>query len=154
MLTIKEISQKFNISKSTLYGWEKERPEIFAYLQRADDKYEELRNLTIMLEKYAKTITPAFEFKEIEFILGLGLRVGSVDAIENFHFLYSQAIVSHIKQRAAFVMPIYMKLEQLNLVERYIFISSCKEMTQKLPKMKKEEHKGLIVHYFRAFLLQ
>lgn len=154
MLTIKEISQKFNISKSTLYGWEKERPEIFAYLQRADDKYEELRNLTILLEKYAKTITPVFEFKEIEFILGLEFHMSSVDAIENFHFLYSQAIVNHIKHKAAFVMPIYTKLEQLNLVERYIFMSSCKEIAQKLPKMKKEEHKGLIMHYFRGFLVR
>lgn len=153
MLTIKEIAQKFNISKSTLYGWEKERPEIFAYLQRADDKYEELRNLTIVLEKYAKTITPIFEFKEIEFILGLGLHVSSVDNIENFHILYSQAIVNHIKQKAAFVMPIYTKLERLNLMERYIFVSSYKEMAQKLPKMKKEEHKGLIMHYFRAFIV-
>jgi len=153
MLTIKEISQKFNISKSTLYGWEKERPEIFAYLQRADDKYEEMRNLTILLEKYAKTITPAFEFKEIEFILGLGLRVLSVDNMENFHLLYSQASVNHIKQKAAFVMPIYTKLERLNLMERYIFASSYKEMAAKLPKMKKEEHKGLIMHYFRAFLV-
>lgn len=153
MLTIKEISQKFNISKSTLYGWEKERPEIFAYLQRADDKYEEFRELTILLDKYAKTITPVFEFKEIEFILGLGLYVSNVDNMENFHLLYSQAIVNHIKQKAAFVMPIYTKLERLNLIEKYIFVSSCKEMAAKLPKMKKEEHKGLIMHYFRAFIV-
>lgn len=153
MLTIKEISQKFNISKSTLYGWEKERPEIFAYLQRADDKYEEFRDLTILLEKYAKTITPVFEFKEVEFILELGLHRTNANTLENLHLIYSQAIVNHIKQRVAFVMPIYTKLEQLNLIERYIFVSSCKEMASKLPKMKKEEHKGLIMHYFRAFLV-
>lgn len=153
MLTIKEISEKFNISKSTLYGWEKDRVEIFAYLQRADDKYEELRNLTIILEKYAKTITPVFEFKEIEFVLGLGLHIANVNSIENFHLLYSQAITNHIARRAAFVMPIYTKLEKLNLVERYIFANNYKEISGKLTKMKKEEHRGLIMHYFRAFLV-
>ncbi|MDD2652231.1 MAG: helix-turn-helix domain-containing protein [Sulfurimonas sp.] len=153
MLSIKEISQKFNISKSTLYGWEKERPEIFAYLQRADYKYEELRNLVIVLEKYAKTITPAFEFKEIEFILGLGFHATNMNNIENLHIIYSQAIVNHIKQKAAFVMPIYTKLERLNLIERYIFVNSCKEIAAKLPKMKKEEHNGLIMHYFRTFII-
>ena len=37
MLTIKEISEKFNISKSTLYGWEADRPELFQYLQNASN---------------------------------------------------------------------------------------------------------------------
>ena len=29
MLTIKQISERFDIPKSTLYGWEKGRPKVF-----------------------------------------------------------------------------------------------------------------------------
>jgi DNA-binding transcriptional MerR regulator len=151
MLTIKDISEKFNISKSTLYGWEKERPEIFAYLQRADDKYEELRDITIILQKHAKTIKATFELKEIEFIITLRLKINDAKDIEHLHLLYSQAIAHEIKQRAPFVMPIYTKIEQLNLVERYIFASNYKEILLKLPKIK-EERTGLIEHYFKPFL--
>ena len=48
-------------------------------------------------------------------------------------------------------MPIYGKLERLNLVEKYIFAKRYKELVPKLAKTK-EEKQGLIKHYFKSFL--
>ena len=152
MLTIKEISEKFNISKSTLYGWEKERAEIFTYLQRAGDKYEELRDVTILHERYSKEIVPLFALQEIEFLLSLQLRLLSIDDIENLPTLYSHAIIKDIKAKSSFVMPLYAKLEKLSLVEKYIFASRYKELQQKLPKTK-EDKSAIIQHYFKPFII-
>jgi len=153
MLTIKEISEKFNISKSTLYGWEKERCEIFDYLQRADEKYEDLRDITIILDKFSQTIQGEFFIEEIEFLLLLDLKISDIKYIENLHNLYSHSIIKDIKEKSDFVMPIYGKLERLNLIEKYIFTKRYKELIPKLAKTK-EEKQGLIKHYFKPFLIE
>ncbi|MDX9742938.1 MAG: helix-turn-helix domain-containing protein [Arcobacteraceae bacterium] len=152
MLTIKEISEKFNISKSTLYGWEKERSEIFDYLQRADEKYEDLRDITIILDKFAQNIDGEFTLEELEFIIALDLKISDISHIENLQDFYSSFIIKDIKEKSAFVMPIYGKLERLNLVEKYIFAKRYKELVPKLAKTK-EDKQGLIKHYFKPFLV-
>ncbi len=152
MLTIKEISEKFNISKSTLYGWEADRPELFQYLQNASNNLEQLRELTIVLDKFSNNIRPSFELAEIEFLLSLELRIVDIEHIEYFHKLYSYQIIKDIKEKSDFVMPIYGKLERLNLIEKYIFTKRYKELIPKLAKTK-EEKQGLIKHYFKPFLV-
>lgn len=137
MLTIKEISEKFNISKSTLYGWEADRPELFQYLQNASNNLEQLRELTIILDKFSNDIRPSFELAEIEFLLSLELRIVDIEHIEYFHKLYSYQIIKDIKEKSDFVMPIYGKLERLNLIEKYIFTKRYKELIPKLAKTKR-----------------
>ncbi len=152
MLTIKEISEKFNISKSTLYGWEKERTEIFHYLQHASSNYEQLRDLTILLDKYSKEIQPSFTYQEIEFLLELNFAFSNFEDIENIATKYSHEIIKEIKLKSEFVMPIYGKLEKLNLIEKYIFINRYKGIKPKIHKNKDEDKIGLIKHYFKPFL--
>lgn len=152
MLSIKEISEKFNISKSTLYGWEKERPELFEYLQYAKSSYEELRDIKILLEHHTSSIKPSFESAEINFLVYLELKISQLDDIENLPTLYSHAIIKDIKAKSSFVMPLYGKLEKLSLVEKYIFASRYKELQQKLPKTK-EDKSAIIQHYFKPFIV-
>ncbi|MBI3873621.1 MAG: hypothetical protein HY307_01155 [Arcobacter sp.] len=154
MLTIKEISEKFNIPKSTLYGWEKERTEIFSYLQNASSNSEQLRDLIILLDKYSKEIQPSFNYQEIEFLLALNFTFSSFEDIENISTKYSHEIIKEIKANSEFVMPIYGKLEKLNLIEKYIFTSRYKEIKSKNEKNKDEDKIGLIKHYFKPFINQ
>ena len=114
MLTIKEISEKFNISKSTLYGWEADRPELFTYLQSANHSLEQLRDITIILDKFAQNIDGEFTLEELEFLISLDLKISDISHIENLQDLYSSFIIKEIKEKSAFVMPIYGKLERLN----------------------------------------
>ena len=150
MLTIKEMSEKFNIPKSTLYGWEKERKEVFNYLKNIDSGSEELRILKMMLDKYSKTIDNYFELKEIEFILSLKLKLDNVEDIENLHTIYSYGIINHIKELSTFVLGIYIKLEKLNLIEKYIFVDCYKNTKKKLEKNKNDKI-SILKHYFKPF---
>ncbi|NWF67334.1 MAG: hypothetical protein HXX81_07710 [Campylobacterales bacterium] len=150
MLTVKEISEKFNVPKSTLYGWEKERKEVFDYLQNSNDNHELLRELSILIEKYSKSVCADFEIDEIEYVLNVGIENIKVDEIEKLHLIYSQLITKDIKQNGEFVLEIYQKLKNLNLIERYIFVSRIKSV--KKLKAKNEDKKEAIMHYFKEFL--
>ena len=43
MLSNKEIIEKFDIPKSTLYGWKTERPKVYEYLATADEQFLKYR---------------------------------------------------------------------------------------------------------------
>ncbi len=149
MLTIKQISERFDIPKSTLYGWEKERPKVFEYLQQSSSNQDILRELTIILEKYSKNLNFDFLLDEIEYILELNLE-NHLENIEKLHTIYIEQTSKELKENSEFILSIYQKIQNLNLIERYIFISRIKSI--KKQKIKKNELKTAIKHYFKEFL--
>jgi len=153
MLSNKEIIEKFDIPKSTLYGWIAERPKVYDYLANSDEQYEKYREINIFLETYIKTSksTPAFEYKEIEYIFSLELRLGNLKEIENLHLTYVNTSIKSEKESSEFTLNIYKKLELFNLIEKYIFASRLKTLGQRV-KGKKEEREELLRHYFKEFL--
>ncbi|PHS56594.1 MAG: hypothetical protein COB17_08665 [Sulfurimonas sp.] len=133
MLSIKEIAEKFDIPKTTLYGWKNDRPKVYDYLVNSDEQYEEYRDINIFLETYIKTdknIT-VFEYKEIEYVFALELELQDLKTIENLHLTYINASMKKEKESGEFTLDIYKKLESL----------------------KKEEKEELLRHYFKEFLL-
>ena len=149
MLTIKQISERFDIPKSTLYNWEKERPKVFEYLQQASSNQDILRELTIILEKYSKTINFSFSTEKIEYILKLNLE-NYLENIEKLHTIYIEQTSKELKENSEFILSIYQKIQNLNIIERYIFISRIKSI--KKQKIKQNDLKIAIKHYFREFL--
>ena len=152
MLSIKEIAEKFDIPKTTLYGWKKERPKIYEYLANSDEQYEKYREVNIFLETYIKKTETVelFSYKEVEYIFSLALDLEDLKSIENLHLTYINQSFKIKKESDEFTLNIYKKLELLNLIERYIFANRVKTVTT---KMKKSEKEALLKHYFKEFLL-
>ena len=70
------MAKRFDISKSTLYDWKKDRPIIYDYLIHSDEQYEKYRKVNILLEDYIKsTVINTFSYEEIEFVLNLNLNL-------------------------------------------------------------------------------
>jgi len=153
MLSNKEIIEKFDIPKSTLYGWKAERPKVYDYLANSDEQYEKYREINIFLETYIKTreSTPVFEFKEIAYIFALELELTELKSIENFHLTYINASIKKEKESSEETLNIYKKLESLNLIEKYIFANRLKTLVERV-KGKKDEREELLRHYFKEFM--
>ena len=153
MLSIKEMSEQFDISKSTLYDWKNDRPKIYDYLANSDEQYEKYREINIFLETYIKTTQniTAFEYKEIEYIFALELELKDLKSIENLHLTYINASINKEKESSEFTLDIYKKLESLNLIEKYVFANRLKILVDKI-KSKKEEKEELLRHYFKEFM--
>ena len=73
MLSKKEISEKFEVTRTTLHNWKTSKPNLYNLLLNSDGSNNELRELTIILEKYSKTINFSFSTEEIEYFLKLNL---------------------------------------------------------------------------------
>ena len=54
MLSKKEISEKFEVTRTTLHNWKTSKPNLYNLLLNSDGSNNELRELTIILEKYSK----------------------------------------------------------------------------------------------------
>ncbi len=152
MLSNKEVTEQFEVTRFTFNNWKTTKPKLYEYLKNGDNKYDELRECKMLLEKYAKSITGEFKLEEIEYILALRLAIETLEDIENIHTIYSIAIAKEIKQNSAFVLGIYQKLANLGLIEKYLFVKRYKDLQIKLPKTK-EDKQGLIKHYFKSFLI-
>ena len=73
MLSKKEISEKFEVTRTTLHNWKTTKPNLYNLLLNSDGSNNELREITIVLEKYSKTFNFDFLVDEIEYILDLNL---------------------------------------------------------------------------------
>jgi len=152
MASIKEITEKFEVTRATLHNWKTTKPNLYSYLINSDEQYEKSREINIFLESYIKTdknIT-LFEFKEIAYIFTLTLELGDLKSIENLHLTYINASMKREKESSEFTLNIYKKLESLNLIEKYIFANRLKVLVEKI-KSKKDEREELLRHYFREF---
>ena len=153
MLSNKEIIEKFDIPKSTLYGWKTERPKVYEYLATADEQFTKYREVNILLDRYIQTVPniEIFEYKELEYILELKLENPKIEELDNFHLKFIEKSIKIEKEPKTFALNIYKKLETLNLIEKYILNERIKIVSEKI-KTKKEEKESLIKHYLKEFL--
>lgn len=153
MSSIKEITEKFEVTRATLHNWKTTKPNLYNYLINSSEQYEKYREINIFLETYIKTTQniTAFEYREIEYIFSLELRLEDLKSIENIHLTYVNASMRKEKESNEFTLSIYNKLESLNLIEKYIFSDRLKTLVPKI-KSKKEEREELLRHYFKEFL--
>ena len=153
MLSNKEIIERFDIPKSTLYGWKTERPKVYEYLANADEQFSKYREVNILLDRYIQTIpnVALFEYKELEYILELKLENLKIEELDNFHLKFIEKSIKIEKEPKTFALNIYKKLETLNLIEKYILNERIKIVSEKI-KTKKEEKESFIKHYLKEFL--
>ena len=153
MLSNKEIIERFDIPKSTLYGWKTERPKVYEYLANADEQFSKYRDVNILLDRYIQSISNVslFEYKELEYILELKLENLKIEELDNFHLKFIEKSIKIEKEPKTFALNIYKKLENLNLIEKYILNERLKTVSEKI-KTKKEEKESLIKHYLKEFL--
>ena len=149
MLSKKEISERFEVTRTTLHNWKTTKPNLYNLLLNSDGSNNELRELTIILEKYSKTIISGFLLEDIEFVLNLNLE-NNLEDIEKLHTIYIEQTSKALKENSEFILSIYQKIQNLNVLERYIFILRIKSI--KKQKIKHNDLKTAIKHYFKEFL--
>ncbi|MDX9744042.1 MAG: hypothetical protein RBT59_09515 [Arcobacteraceae bacterium] len=153
MLSNKEIIERFDIPKSTLYGWKTERPKVYEYLANSDEQFTKYREVNILLDRYIQTVPniEIFEYKELEYILELKLENPKIEELDNFHLKFIEKSIKIEKEPKTNALNIYKKLENLNLIEKYILNERVKTVNEKI-KTKKDEKENLIKHYLKEFL--
>ena len=149
MYSKKEITERFEVTRTTLHNWKTSKPNLYNLLLHSDSSNNELREITIILEKYSKTIKSQFEIEEVEFILDLDLE-NYLEEIERLHTIYIEQTSKDLKQNSELILTIYQKIQNLNIIERYIFISRIKSV--KKQKTKEKELKIAIKYYFKECL--
>ena len=149
----KEIVEKFDIPKSTLYGWKTERPKVYEYLATADEQFLKYREVNILLDRYIQNVVniDIFEYKELEYILQLNQENLKIEDLENFHLKFIEKSIKIEKEPKTNALNIYKKLENLNLIEKYILNERLKTVSEKI-KTKKDEKESLIKHYLKEFI--
>ena len=149
MTSIKDIISKYEVTRATLRNWKTTKPNLYNLLLNPEDTNEKLRDINIVLEKYSKTIKSTFSEDDILFILNLSLE-NFVNEIEKLHTIYIEQTAKELKENSEFVLAVYQKIQDLNLIERYIFISRIKSLRKE--KIKQTDIKTAIKHYFKEFL--
>ena len=149
MTSIKNIISKYEVTRATLHNWKTTKPNLYNLLLNPEDTNEKLRDINIVLEKYSKTIKSTFSEDDILFILNLSLE-NFVNEIEKLHTIYIEQTAKELKENSEFVLNVYQKIQDLNLIERYIFISRIKSLRKE--KIKQTDIKTAIKHYFKEFL--
>ena len=149
MISIKDIVSKYEVTRATLHNWKTTKPNLYNLLLNPEDTNEKLRDINIVLEKYSKTIKSTFSEDDILFILNLSLE-NFVNEIEKLHTIYIEQTAKELKENSEFVLAVYQKIQNLNLIERYIFISRIKSLRKE--KRKQTDIKTAIKHYFKEFL--
>ena len=149
MTSIKDIISKYEVTRATLHNWKTTKPNLYNLLLNPEDTNEKLRDINIVLEKYSKTIKSTFSEDDILFILNLSLE-NFVNEIEKLHTIYIEQTAKELKENSEFVLAVYQKIQDLNLIERYIFISRIKSLRKE--KIKQTDIRTAIKHYFKEFL--
>ena len=149
MTSIKDIISKYEVTRATLHNWKTTKPNLYSLLLNSDGQNDDLRDINIVLEKYSKTIKSTFSEDDILFILNLSLE-NFVNEIEKLHTIYIEQTAKELKENSEFVLNVYQKIQDLNLIERYIFISRIKSLRKE--KIKQTDINTAIKHYFKEFL--
>jgi len=149
LIQIKDIVNKFEVSRATLRNWKKSKPNLYAYLfsyKKESDNADKLREINIVLEKYAKeSIKPLFTYEEIFYIYGKIFELQDTKDIEK---LFVESCAEDMNKDFEFIITIYNKIKNLNIVEKYILSQRLKKLKETKEKITKE----YIIHNFREFL--
>lgn len=154
MIQIKDVIDRFEVSRATFHNWKKTKPNLYSYLLNYNDSTNidggKLREINIVLEKYAKeSIKPIFTYNEISYIC---INELTFERIEDLEAAFIKFHINAISDNFDFIIEIYNKIKSLNIVEKYIFSERLRIVNKKI-KIKKEEKKELLIHYFREFLI-
>ncbi len=153
MLKTGKITEKYEITRYTLNNWKTTKPNLYNLIKTSDDAYEKYRDTSIILEEYAKsTINKIFSFDEIKFIYEKNLVFNNVNDIIEISTIYSATIIKDIKTNSKFVLGIYQKIEQLNIIEKYIFVNRLQIIKGKNIKDKIDKN-DILKHYMKEFIL-
>ena len=148
-LQIKDIISKFEVTRATLHNWKRTKPNLYDYLfayKNQNNAQKHYRELTIILQKYAKeSIDPIFSYEEIYFLYKK--EFGLEDA-QNLQSLFIHSCKDEFEDNFEYIIDIYNKIKNLNIVEKYILSSKLK----KLKESREIITKGYIVHHFKEFL--
>lgn len=149
MLSQKKITEKFEVTRTTLYNWKTTKPKLFNLLVNSDRMNTQLREYRIILEKYSKTLKGEFVSEEITYILMQNLEnyLENIECLENLFIIKTS---KDLKEKSDFILDIYHKIKALNIVNRYIFISRIKSI--KKQRIKQSDLQTAIKHYFKEFL--
>ena len=151
MLTHKEITEKFEITRNTIYNWKTTKPKLYEYLKNFDGKNDEFRDIKNILDAYANGLSGDFCYEEIDFLLSLGMELGGLDSVKNIVDRFSVSAAKEFKENSKLVFGIYAKLGRLNIIECYIFADRYRSVQRQLKKTK-ESREDLIKYYFKPFL--
>ena len=153
MLSTKEITERFEVSRATLHNWKSTKPNLCNLLKTADEQFTKYREVNILLDRYIQTVPniEIFEYKELEYILQLNQENLKIEELDNFHLKFIEKSIKIEKEPKTFALNIYKKLETLNLIEKYILNERITTLSEKI-KTKKDEKESLIRHYLKDFL--
>ncbi|WP_321315502.1 hypothetical protein [Halarcobacter sp.] len=144
MLTPKEISQLFEVQVNTLYNWRKSKPKLYSYLQNADYNSKINNEINALLKYFSNTIQKYFTLKEIDFLIINDFELNSIEEVNEFQDYFIKANYKILPTKHKFVLNIYNKIKELNIVEKYL-------LYKKVFKIRKFGDKDRAV-YFKEFL--
>jgi len=120
MLTPKEISKLFEVQINTLYNWRRSKPKLYSYLQNADYNSKINNEINALLDYFSNTIQKEFTLKEIDFLILSDFELTSIDEVNEFQDYFIKANYKLLTTKHKFVLNIYDKLKELNVVEKYL----------------------------------
>lgn len=130
MLSTKEISQLFEVQVNTLYNWRKTKPKLYAYLQNADYNSKINTEINILLESYSTTISKNFTLKEIDFLIISDFELLSIEEVNEFQEMFIKANVQLLLTKSKFILNIYNKLNELNIIDKYLLYKKIYKVRQ------------------------
>ncbi len=152
-MQIKDVISKFEVSRATLHNWKTTKPNLYNYLLNYNSKNELekiQRDTKLVFEEYAKSnIKPIFTFNEIKFIYDKKLVLENFEDIKNIALIYASTISKDMNKQTKFVLDIYYKLDNLNIIEKYLFSSRLETLSQKNIK----NIDDILRHYMKEFIL-
>lgn len=150
MIHVKDVINKFEVSRATLHNWKKSKPKLYTYLlnyKKDSDKANSLREVNIVLERYAReSIKPLFLYEEVFYIHG---REFDLQDVQNMQKLFIKSCAKEIDEDFEFIINIYNKINSLNIVEKYILSLRLR----KLKESKEHISKEFITHYLKEFIV-
>jgi len=149
MLSNKEIAQVFEVQLSTLYNWRKTKPKLYRYLQNVDYNFEQNKEINILLNRFAKEITPKLTTQDIKFIIESNFEAKNMDEIEYIHRYLITLYKDKLDSKDNKIFEIYEKLSNMNIIEKYILYKRIYNFRAE----KKELTNSNIKEYFEEFII-
>lgn len=151
MIQIKDVINKFEVSRATLHNWKKSKPRLYAYLlnyKKDSDKANSLREVNIVLESYTKeSVKPLFLYEEIFYMYG---REFDLQDVQNLQKLFIKSCTEDMNKNFELIINIYNKISSLNIVEKYILSLRLR----KIKESKEHISRELITHYLKEFIIK
>ncbi len=120
MLNNREISEQFEVQINTLYNWQKTKPKLYKYLKHADYHKNRNKEINILFDLYSLDIQHNFLYDDIVYLINWSFELVSMEDIKNFHTIFIKKQYKNIPNNSEQVLQIYNKLQQLNIIEKYI----------------------------------